>query len=51
MKTKHLEELSKAIANRITEREDAVFPYIGNNNYVLDQNELYETIKKAIEEY
>jgi hypothetical protein len=45
----HLELLTKAVANQITEKEDEVFVFIGNNMRILDQDSLEEAIRTALE--
>ncbi len=45
----HLDLLTKTVAKEITDKEDKVFAYVGNGNYVLDQDGLEEAIRTALE--
>lgn len=48
---KRKRELAQWLAERITEKEDEVFPYIGNNSYVLDQNGLLRVLEAALRDF
>jgi hypothetical protein len=43
-----MKQLVEAIANTITDKEDRVFPPVGNGSYVLDQKGLRSAIRTGI---
>lgn len=47
---KQIRELVDRVCLEITEREDEVFPFVGNNSYVLDQNGLEEAVTSALKD-
>jgi thiamine pyrophosphate-dependent acetolactate synthase large subunit-like protein len=45
----NLERLTKKIAQEILDQEERVHPYVGNNFYVFDEEELKKVIQEALE--
>lgn len=50
MKLKHLEEITKAVAQAISDNQEKVWVYIPSVGYILDQEELEKIIHKALED-